>query len=134
MIMGTYRLKKEERLSGRKQMEKLFREGKSFYLSPFRVMMYAEREADKRPVVRMAVSVPRKIFRRAVKRNLIKRRVREAYRLHKQLLSEQLADKRIFLDIIFIYTSPEILSFREIEEKLVLSLRKILEEYEKGAD
>ncbi len=132
--MGTYRLKKEERLSGKRQMEKLFREGKSLYLSPFRVLVYADRETRERPAVRMAVSVPRKIFKRAVKRNLIKRRIREAYRLHKQFLWEQLADKHISLNVIFIYTSPEILSFKEIEDKLILSLRKILEEYEKGVD
>ena len=134
MIMGTFRLTKEERLSGRKSMEDLFREGKSFYLSPFRVLFLEDREKNEHPGVRMAVSVPRKLFKRAVKRNLLKRRIREAYRLNKHLLTGPLKEKDVFLDIIFIYTLPDILSFREIEDKLVLSLRKILGEYEKNTD
>jgi len=133
MVMRIYGLTKAERLSGKKQMEKLFREGKSFYLSPFRVIVLKEKGHDGRPPVRMAVTVPRKLFRRAVKRNLIKRRVREAYRLNKSLLTEPLREKGDNIDIVFIYTLPEILSYRDIEDKIVLSLQKILKEYEKSA-
>ncbi len=79
----------------------------------------------------MAVSVPRKIFKRAVKRNLIKRRIREAYRLNRSVLTDFLAERGIFLDMIFIYISREILPYRDIEDKIVLSLRKIRGEYEK---
>jgi ribonuclease P protein component len=134
MVNGTYRLTKQERLSGKKPVEELFREGKSFFVSPFRILVREDRANPDRPSVRVAVSVPRRLFKRAVKRNLIKRRMREAYRLNKHLLTEWLEEKGIFLDIIFIYTSPEILSFREIEDKIVLSLRKILGEYEKNTD
>ena len=133
MVMGRYGLKKEERLSGKKQMEKLFREGKSFFLSPFRVVVLEEAGHNGRPPVRMAITVPRKLFRRAVKRNLIKRRVKEAYRLNKSLLADPLQEKGVNMDVIFIYTSPEILSSRDIEDKIVLSLQKILRDYEKSA-
>ncbi len=115
-------------------MEKLFREGRSFYLSPFRILILEEKSTGERPVVRMAVSVPRKIFKRAVKRNLLKRRIREAYRLNRSVLTEFLAEKGICLDMIFIYTSREILPYREIEDKIVLSLRKIRSEYEKDIE
>jgi len=132
--MREFRFKKEERLSGRKQMEKLFREGRSFYLSPFRILVLEEKkEGVDRPVVRMAVSVPRRLFKRAVKRNLLKRRIREAYRLNKAVLTDYLAEKGIFLDMIFIYIAREVLPYRDIEDKIVLSLQKIRDEYEKAA-
>jgi len=132
--MGMYRLQKEERLSGKKRIEKLFEEGEGFFLPPYRVVMLEEQERTERPVVRVAVTVPRRVFKRAVKRNLLKRRIKEAYRRNKSLLTDALAGKGTYLDVMFIYTLPEILSYREIEEKLVLSLRKILKEYEKGSD
>ena len=70
---------------------------------------------------RIVVSVPKKCFRRAVKRNLLKRRIREAYRLNKNLLPVN-AEKG-GTDIIFIYRTKDILDFGTI----VLSVRNILE-------
>ena len=126
---------KKERLSGKKRIEKLFCEGKGFYLSPFRVIVLEDKKKDAvRPPVRIAVTVPRRVFKRAVKRNLLKRRIKEAYRLNKSILTEVLRDQGVSLDVIFIYTQPEILSYRDIEEKIVLSLRKILKGYEKDTD
>ena len=115
-------------------MEQLFREGRSFYVAPFRILIREEKYEGARPVVRMAVSVPRKLFKKAVKRNLVKRRIREAYRLNKSVLTEFLAEENVCLDVIFIYTSREILPYREIEDKIVLSLRKIKKEYEKNTE
>lgn len=73
------------------------------------------------PFNRIVVSVPKKCFRRAVKRNLLKRRIREAYRLNKNLLPVN-AEKG-GTDIIFIYRTKDILDFNTI----VLSVRNILE-------
>ena len=55
----------------------------------------------------MAVSVPKRLFKRAVKRNLLKRRLRESFRLQKQLLPAG-------VDLMLIYGSPEILPFSDI--------------------
>ena len=73
------------------------------------------------PFNRIVVSVPKKCFRRAVKRNLLKRRIREAYRLNKNLLPVN-AEKG-GTDILFIYSSKDILDFNAV----VLSVRNILE-------
>lgn len=67
---------------------------------------------------RILVSVPKRNFKRAVKRNLLKRRIREAYRLNKALLSTP-------TDILFIYTEREVLPFREIEQSLCSALCSI---------
>ena len=58
-------------------------------------------------VSRIVVSVPKRLFKRAVKRNLLKRRIREAYRHQKNLLSAP-------VDILFIYTAPEVLPYEVI--------------------
>ena len=56
---------------------------------------------------RIVVSVPKRLFKRAVKRNLLKRRIREAYRRQKGLISAP-------VDILFIYTAPEVLPYEVI--------------------
>lgn len=58
-------------------------------------------------VSRIVVSVPKRLFKRAVKRNLLKRRIREAYRHQKGLISAP-------VDILFIYTAPEVLPYEVI--------------------
>lgn len=74
----------------------------------------------KKEYTRIMVSVPKKFFRRAVRRNLLKRRIREAYRLNKQLLAQSSA-----LDIMFVYTSKEIDSFEQISAAVVELLQSM---------
>ena len=129
--MGQYRLKKEERLSGKKRVEELFHNGNSFFHPPFRVIWGI---GDAGVPVRMAVAVSKKSFKHAVRRNLIKRRIREAYRRNKNILTRRQRDTGTTLDVIFVYTGTRILSYREIEEKIIVILRKIRENNEKAAD
>ncbi len=68
---------------------------------------------------RILVSVPKRHFKRAVKRNLLKRRIREAYRLNKDLLSNAKSD------IMLVYTSAQVLPFSEIEADVKSILKKI---------
>jgi len=128
--MGQYRFKKVERLSGRKQIEDLFQTGNSLYNPPYRILWKQVNSVPGTFPVRIAISVPKKIIRKAVNRNLIRRRIREAYRLHKSVLVNFLMKKNISLAVIIIYTSPHILSYRDIEEKIMLTLKNIIEENE----
>lgn len=111
-------LKKKERLSVGTDLSRLFASGRYGITDGFR---YCYRIGNGLSFNRIVVSVPKKCFRRAVKRNLLKRRIREAYRLNKNLLPVN-AEKG-GTDIIFIYRTKDILDFGTI----VLSVRNILE-------
>ena len=71
------------------------------------------------PLNRIVVSVPKKMFRRAVKRNLLKRRIREAYRLQKQLLTGS------GVDLMFVYKSKDIAPYSQISDCVAAILKQI---------
>ena len=72
------------------------------------------------------ISVPKRHYKRAVDRNLIKRRIRESYRINKELLS----DVSIPQHLAFMYVGKEIYSFDFIQEKLILILNRIGAKYD----
>ena len=113
-----FSFKKEERLAGEKHIQELFEKGSSFHLYPFRVLSLPNPQPNS-PVNQILISVSKRNFKRAVDRNLIKRRVREAYRLQKAQING------LSLLLAFVYTSKEIESFQVIKDKLFLVLEKI---------
>jgi ribonuclease P protein component len=116
--MGKFTFKKEERLSKEKIIQELFEKGSSFYLYPFKVF-FKENPDPTVQVHQIMISVSKKNFKSAVERNLIKRRIREAYRLNKNLL----ADKNK-LCIAYIYSVKEILPSAQIHERLVKTFKR----------
>jgi ribonuclease P protein component len=110
--------KKEEKLSSEKWIKELFEKGSSFYLHPFKVITLAH--PNPTCPNQVLISVPARTFKRAVDRNVVKRRMREAYRLHKHIL----ASNQKWL-IAYIYTAKEILPSAIIHQKLPLTLARI---------
>jgi ribonuclease P protein component len=99
-----YTFRKEERLCNKKLIDELFHNGSSFLCYPFKASWMPVDNTQPFPV-QIVIAVSKKRFKRAVDRNLIKRRTREAYRLHKQqYLYDQLnvADKKIVLSLGYI--------------------------------
>lgn len=111
--------KKEERLCSQKLIEKLFAEGKTFLVYPFKVNYIAIDLPGDYPA-KVAFAVSKKLYKKAVLRNLIKRRMREAYRLNKHMLfSEGAPSKKAMM---FIYVGKEILPYKAMEKAMVKAL------------
>lgn len=118
----TY-LTQKERLNSRILIEKLFAGGsKSFPAFPLRVV-YIPVEGNHLPPVSLLISVPKKRFKRAVKRNRVKRQIREAFRKNKQILTEPLANTGTKLAIAFIWLDNELHASEEVD----LKVRKLLQ-------
>ena len=123
---------KDERLRSHRLISKLFAEGSTFYLKPFRITWMRQSEEGTVPVEVM-MSVPKYNFRKAVSRNLIRRRMKEAYRLNKHLLCFSPAASRGHIVMCITYTAKEIVPFDLIREKIILLLQRLIEENEKIA-
>lgn len=128
MSIGTATLCKAERQHRRNIIGRLFEGGsKSVSAFPLRVV-YMPVERDEAGVpVSILVSVPKRYFKRAVKRNRVKRQVREAYRLHKQILWEALADKPYGMVLAFIWLDKELHTTEEVTNKVKNLLGRIAE-------
>lgn len=125
-----YSLPQAERINSKKQIDRLFRGGgsKAMTASPLRMVYMAEERSEdaREPMAQMMVSVPKRYFKRAVKRNRIKRQVREAYRLNKHLLDDSLArrgDKTV--SMCFIWTADRLLTTDEVEERMKRLLTRL---------
>jgi ribonuclease P protein component len=117
-----FSFRKEERLRNKKQIEKLFSEGKTFLFYPLKVI-YNEIEFPEPFPAKVAFAVSKKLFKKAVRRNLIRRRMREAYRLNKHLITPAGTSSK--KAIFFIYISKEVLDFHSIEKAMQRSLAEL---------
>jgi ribonuclease P protein component len=75
--------------------------------------------------VQVLISVPAQIIRKAVLRNRIKRRIREAWRINKEILYEDLTERQQQMAVCIMYTSKEILPSSLVREKIILILQRL---------
>ena len=108
---------KKERLCGKTAISKLLAQGRHASVPGMRFLYMTETGNDH---ARLLISVPKKIFKRAVKRNLYKRRIRESWRRQKHMLSGGNG-----IDILVMYSSKELLTYEEIYTGIGLIIEKI---------
>jgi ribonuclease P protein component len=125
MTQPHFTLSKQDRLKGEIRVKRLFTDGNSFLVYPLRVV-YIRDETHEMPLQAL-FSVPKRRFKRANKRNLLKRRMREAYRLHRKELDGVLEGCDSTLSVAFTYIANEPLTFQIIEKKMTEAL-SILQE------
>lgn len=153
--MPDYTLPRAERLRSLKAIRRMFDEGHSGFVYPFRYVSLVERadaemadterldakgaDAESPDVEMMAAvetidaesrrvevmfSVPKKFHKRANRRNLLKRRAREAYRLHREPLRERLQQQGATLRVALIYSTKECHTYKTIS----YAVQRILEQ------
>jgi len=120
-----YGFNKEERLSSKKAISDLFENGNTLFLFPYRLLWLESKDTIPSPV-ELAISVPKKNFRKAVHRNRIKRLIREAWRLNKHSLYEKLEQGRHSFRIMLIYTHTEMPEYKHILKKTEELISKLL--------
>jgi len=84
------------------------------------------RVADQKEPVQIAISVPKRKFRRATERNLIRRRVRESYRTYKHKINDFLENRNLQLHILVVYSSTEILDFERLNQQIIKILNHLI--------
>ncbi len=118
-----FTLGKKERLKSRKLIDQLFSEGKKFGVAPFRVFYRIEK--DNGTALQFGVGVSSKHFKKSTDRNRVKRLVREAYRLQKNKLKEQLKEQNVQLAVFIIYTDRELPLYNDVFVKMEKVLDKL---------
>ena len=111
--MNQQTFKRSERLKSEKAISELFETGSSLSVHPIR-LIYSLKSSPGSSPVQIGFTVPKKNFKRAVDRNLLKRRMREAYRLNKFLLDDESQNNRPCLEIMLVYQGHESEDFNKI--------------------
>ena len=109
---------KKERISEKKIIDTLFNNGKKFNESPFDIR-FLNQEIKDDSFSRVLITVSSSRIKSAVKRNLLKRRIKESYRKNKKIISNK------SLMIAFVYVSDEILIYSDINDSVIKILKKL---------
>lgn len=126
---AAFTLRKEERMVSKRLIDKLFRGGDSHSLISFPIrlvyLLDNRGDGDTTAQKQILISVPKRCFKRAVKRNRVKRQIREAYRRNKNFLPD--LDEGRTLLMAFIWLDDQLHSSETVEKKVVKLLQRMSE-------
>jgi ribonuclease P protein component len=117
----------------RKDIENVIHKGKKFLSYPF-LVNYLIKDAQNDEPTKIAISVAKRNFKKAVDRNLLKRRIREAYRQHKHNMAETALNRNKVINAIIIYVSKEKLPYEEIRKGIIRSMEKLAKNIEENSN
>lgn len=126
---GTYTFGKEERLCRKLLIDQLFSgKASSFSAWPIRgvFLLVDDSQSEKAASTELLISVSKRYFKRAVKRNRVKRQIREAYRKNKALIAEALekvTGKKLLLAVI--WQDAKLPDTARVESKIQILLRRV---------
>jgi ribonuclease P protein component len=125
-MSGEFTFGKEERLKSNLAIQGLLKRGKAVSSFPLKIYWDFSTDSHQKYPVRAAISVPKRKFRRAVDRNLMKRRINEAYRLNKHMLYETLDQHQQKIQLIILLLSDEFIPYDQLEKKMREILRQLV--------
>ena len=123
-------LPKYERICKENDIQTLFDQGAGVSVYPYRVIFLFRRDESRLPTVRLLVSVSKKRFHHAFKRNRVKRLIREAWRKNKAPLREICQKDNISVDVALVYTATVIHSYEEMLAKTKKAVNELIKKYE----
>lgn len=119
-----YTLHKAERLTNKSDISDLFSGGAAITKFPLRLIFKSNEEPANSPM-KTAFAVPKRSFKHAVDRNLLKRRMREAFRLNKLEVYDTLSQRNEGLNVLLIYMGKQEFAYSKIEKAMVAILAKL---------
>jgi ribonuclease P protein component len=120
-----YTFKKSEKLCNQSVIDLLYKKGSVLYCNPIK-LTYIFKIAEATTSTKVLVAVPKRNHKKAVTRNLLKRRIRESYRLNKHLLVAITHPQALDISISLQYISKEILPYETIDAAIITALKKLI--------
>ncbi|MBN2481848.1 MAG: ribonuclease P protein component [Bacteroidales bacterium] len=120
-----YTFKKKERLSNKRQIERLFNTGYTFLIHPFKIFLTVDDNPQSTPV-KVLIAVSKRKFKKAADRNRIRRKIKEAYRLKKSILYDEVTGFTSCINLGIVYIGDDLNpDYYFIENKLVQCLVRL---------
>lgn len=121
--MTKNRFNKSLRIKSKSDIDLLFKKGRFLKQGALTLKWVLIEKDSIAPSVQVLISVPKRKFKLAVDRNLLKRKIKEAYRLNRHQIELDIPNKKLLIAII--YNNHEIREFNALMDDIILSLRKL---------